>query len=122
MEAHGLRTGIDQTSSLSAKGIDAYLCRYPGCKCDIPAHNYAFSFAPNPDWPNYYATAEQLHEYMHNVADKYECNRFIKYKHSVKSAIWNESKGKWAIQVQNGEGATIDDEVDVFINAGGVLK
>ncbi|KAL2067206.1 hypothetical protein VTL71DRAFT_1630 [Oculimacula yallundae] len=96
--------------------------RYPGCKCDIPAHNYAFSFAPNPDWPNYYATAEQIHSYMHSVADKYDCNRFIKYKHSVKSAIWNESKGKWAIQVQNGEGATINDEVDVFINAGGVLN
>jgi cation diffusion facilitator CzcD-associated flavoprotein CzcO len=27
--------------------------RYPGCQCDIPAHNYAFSFEPNPKWPNY---------------------------------------------------------------------
>jgi cation diffusion facilitator CzcD-associated flavoprotein CzcO len=96
--------------------------RYPGCKCDIPAHNYAFSFAPNPSWPNYYATAEQIHDYMHGVADKYDCNRFIKYKHSVRSATWNEAKGKWGIRVQNGDGTTLHDEVDVFINAGGVLK
>jgi cation diffusion facilitator CzcD-associated flavoprotein CzcO len=32
-------------------------CRYPGCQCDIPAHNYAYSFAANPAWPNYYATS-----------------------------------------------------------------
>lgn len=59
---------------------------------------------------------------MHGVADKYDCNRYIKYKHSVKSAIWNEAKGKWEIQVQAGDGSTVHDEVDVFINAGGVLK
>lgn len=58
---------------------------------------------------------------MHGVADQYDCNRFIKYKHSVKSAVWSETKGKWEIKVQNGA-KTIDDEVDVFINAGGVLK
>ena len=96
--------------------------RYPGCKCDIPAHNYAYSFAPKPDWPNYYATSEQIHDYMHGVSDQYDCNRFIKYRHSVKSAIWNEQKGKWEMKIQNGDGAIIDDEVDVFINAGGVLK
>lgn len=96
--------------------------RYPGCKCDIPAHNYAYSFAPKPDWPNYYATSEQIHEYMHGVSDQYDCNRFIKYRHSVKSAVWNELKGKWEMKIQNGDGAIIDDEVDVFINAGGVLK
>jgi cation diffusion facilitator CzcD-associated flavoprotein CzcO len=59
---------------------------------------------------------------MHDVADKYDCNRYIKYKHSVKSANWNESKGKWDIQVENSSGAIMHDEVDVFINAGGVLK
>lgn len=96
--------------------------RYPGCKCDIPAHNYAFSFAANPDWPNYYATSQQIHSYMHDVATKYDCEKYIKYRHAVKSAVWNESKGKWAVQVQNGDGVTIDDEVDVFVNAGGVLK
>ncbi|KAJ5805148.1 hypothetical protein N7474_011035 [Penicillium riverlandense] len=96
--------------------------RYPGCKCDIPAHNYAYSFAPNPDWPNYYATSQQIHEYMHGVADKYDCNKYIKYQHTIKSAIWNEDTAKWEIQVKRADGSVLDDEVDVFINAGGVLK
>lgn len=96
--------------------------RYPGCKCDIPAHNYAYSFAPNPDWPNYYATSQQIHEYMHGVADKYDCNKYIKYQHTIKSAIWNEDTAKWEIQVKRANGSMLEDEVDVFINAGGVLK
>lgn len=92
------------------------------CKCDIPAHNYAFSFAPNAEWPNYYATSQQIHSYMHDVAKKYDCNKYIKYKHSINGATWNESKGKWDIQVQDGDNKAIHEEADVFVNAGGVLK
>ncbi|KAL3442851.1 hypothetical protein BJX65DRAFT_312463 [Aspergillus insuetus] len=96
--------------------------RYPGCKCDIPAHNYAYSFAPNPKWPNYYATAQQIHEYMHGVADRYDCNRYIKYQHAIKGAVWDEEDAKWEISVQSPDGTVFQDRVDVFINAGGVLN
>ncbi|KAL3488334.1 hypothetical protein BJX62DRAFT_253348 [Aspergillus germanicus] len=96
--------------------------RYPGCKCDIPAHNYAYSFAPNPNWPNYYATAQQIHEYMHGVADKYDCNRYIKYQHAIKGAVWDEEDAKWELSVQSPDGTVFQDRVDVFINAGGVLN
>lgn len=27
-----------------------YENRYPGCACDIPSHNYQFTWEPNPDW------------------------------------------------------------------------
>lgn len=96
--------------------------RYPGCKCDIPAHNYAYSFAAKPDWPNYYATSQEIHQYMHDVADKFDCKQYIKLQHSIQGAIWNETKGKWELQVKDGQGNVFSDEVDVFINAGGVLK
>ena len=96
--------------------------RYPGCKCDIPAHNYAYSFAPKSDWPNYYATSQQIHQYMHEVADKYNCKKYIKLRHTIQSAKWNESKGKWELEIKNGDGNILMDEVYVFINAGGVLK
>ncbi|KAL2801096.1 hypothetical protein BJX66DRAFT_321046 [Aspergillus keveii] len=105
--------------------------RYPGCKCDIPAHNYAFSFAPNPAWPNYYATSEQIHAYMHDVADRYECKQYIRFRHTIRSAVWDEGRGKWVLEVENGEDkegegegskGMVRDEVDVFINAGGVLN
>uniref|UniRef100_A0A8H7NBN0 FAD/NAD(P)-binding domain-containing protein n=1 Tax=Bionectria ochroleuca TaxID=29856 RepID=A0A8H7NBN0_BIOOC len=96
--------------------------RYPGCKCDIPAHNYAYSFAPKPDWPNYYATSQQIHQYMHEVADKYDCKKYIKLQHSVQSAMWNEGNGKWDLKIKDASGSIIADEADVFINASGVLN
>ncbi|KAL2864081.1 flavin-containing monooxygenase [Aspergillus lucknowensis] len=96
--------------------------RYPGCKCDIPAHNYAYSFAPNPNWPNYYATSQQIHEYMHGVADRFDCTRFIKYRHTIRGAVWDEEDGKWEVSVEGPDGSVFQDRVDVFINAGGVLN
>jgi cation diffusion facilitator CzcD-associated flavoprotein CzcO len=96
--------------------------RYPGCKCDIPAHNYAYSFAPKPDWPNYYATSQQIHQYMHEVADKYNCRQYIRLEHSIQRAVWNEQSSKWDLTVKDSHGTLFVDHADVFINAGGVLK
>lgn len=96
-------------------------CRYPGCQCDIPAHNYAYSFAANPQWPNYYATSEQIHAYMKDVAKQYEVEKYIRLQHSVERAVWNEKKGKWDLKIRSGS-TLFNDECDVFINASGVLK
>lgn len=95
--------------------------RYPGCQCDIPAHNYAFSFEPNPEWPNYYATAEQIYAYIKRTANKYDVDKYIKYNHSISRASWDDARGKWKIKVQS-QGSVFEDECDVFINAGGILK
>ncbi|KAI1608173.1 hypothetical protein EDD37DRAFT_583319 [Exophiala viscosa] len=94
--------------------------RYPGCQCDIPAHNYEYSFETFPEWPNYYATAEQIHEYMKKTFDKYRCNEFVKFKHEIKRAEWHGDAGKWQLTVER-DGEQFIDVCDVFINAGGVL-
>lgn len=95
--------------------------RYPGCQCDIPAHNYAYSFEQNPEWPNYYATSVQIHDYLKKTSTKYNTDRYMNFNHEIQSAVWNELDGKWNIRIQNGS-RTIEDKCDVFINAGGVLK
>ncbi|KFZ01648.1 hypothetical protein V501_09887, partial [Pseudogymnoascus sp. VKM F-4519 (FW-2642)] len=95
--------------------------RYPGCQCDIPAHNYAYSFEQNPEWPNYYATSVQIHDYLKKTSTKYNTDRYMNFDHEIQSAVWNELDGKWNIRIQNGS-RTIEDKCDVFINAGGVLN
>ncbi|BCS25444.1 flavin-containing monooxygenase [Aspergillus puulaauensis] len=95
--------------------------RYPGCQCDIPAHNYAYSFEPNPEWPNYYATSQQIYEYLKKTVAKYEVNKYIRYRHSVQDARWDDNQGKWTVTVKVGD-RTFEDKCDVFINAGGVLN
>lgn len=59
---------------------------------------------------------------MHGVADMYDCKKYIRYQHTIKSAIWNEDRAKWELKVEKDDGSILEDEVDVFINAGGVLK
>jgi cation diffusion facilitator CzcD-associated flavoprotein CzcO len=86
------------------------------------SHNYSYSFCPNPDWPGYYATAEQIFAYMKDVEQKYDCAQYIKLGHSIRSAEWQEQTGKWKLKVANADGVEFVDECDVFINAGGVLK
>jgi len=97
------------------------MIRYPGCQCDIPAHNYAYYFEPNPHWPNYYATSEQIHEYMNNVTEKHKIRQFMQFGREIKSATWDEAQAKWRLRVEH-SGKFFDDECDIFINAGGVLK
>jgi cation diffusion facilitator CzcD-associated flavoprotein CzcO len=33
---------------------------YPGIACDVPAHLYTYSFEPNPDWSNTFATGAEI--------------------------------------------------------------
>ena len=33
---------------------------YPDLRVDVPNHFYSYSFAPNPDWSDYYARREEL--------------------------------------------------------------
>ncbi|KAJ5626335.1 hypothetical protein N7510_002644 [Penicillium lagena] len=95
--------------------------RYPGCQCDIPAHNYSYSFEQNPDWPNYYATSSQILAYIKKTCAKYGVEPYMNYNHKIVSAVWDERKTKWLVKVQNGDKVFID-ECDMFIYAGGNLN
>ncbi|RFU33062.1 hypothetical protein B7463_g3286, partial [Scytalidium lignicola] len=130
----GLMMGIVYTQKLQSQNCEFIIYernqdlggtwfenRYPGCQCDIPAHNYAYSFEPNPDWPNYYATAPLIHDYMKKTSKKYKVDQYMKFNHEVKLAIWNEKECKWTLTIQNGDNI-FQDKCDVFINAGGVLN
>jgi cation diffusion facilitator CzcD-associated flavoprotein CzcO len=58
---------------------------------------------------------------MKRTAKKYDIERYVKYKHLIQHAQWNEEEGKWKLKVEH-NGTVFDDTCDIFINAGGVLK
>ncbi|KAL1972597.1 hypothetical protein VTN31DRAFT_7011 [Thermomyces dupontii] len=100
-----------------------YENRYPGCACDIPAHTYQATFAPNPGWTQFYASAKEIWQYWKDIARKYGCYRYLKFKHKVVEAIWDDEKAKWCLKVENLEDGSIHaDECDVFISAQGSLN
>lgn len=50
-------------------------------------------------------------------------SKYVKLKHRIERAEWNNEKGRWVLQVRDMEKETVfEDEAEFFINAGGVLN
>jgi cation diffusion facilitator CzcD-associated flavoprotein CzcO len=97
--------------------------RYPGCACDIPSHNYQFTWEPNPDWSTFYSKAPEILEYFKAVARKHDLYKYINLSHRVVSADWDESKSIWNLQIEDlATGEVKSDWGDFMITASGVLN
>jgi cation diffusion facilitator CzcD-associated flavoprotein CzcO len=47
---------------------------YPGVACDIPAPMYTYSFDPNPNWSQYFASGSEIQKYFENFAKRHGTN------------------------------------------------
>jgi cation diffusion facilitator CzcD-associated flavoprotein CzcO len=89
--------------------------RYLGLTCDVPAHSYTYSFAPNPEWSRYYAGGPEIRAYFDGVIDAHGVRDHIRFDREVEEARWRD--GRWHVRTKNGELHT----GDVLIAATGVL-
>ncbi|KAM0349113.1 hypothetical protein ACHAP4_010603 [Fusarium culmorum] len=80
--------------------------KYPGCACDIPAHSYTFSWEGNPKWSRFYVEAPEILQYLKDCVSKCGCMEFIKLRHRVIAAKWDESSHKWNVQIEGPDGET----------------
>lgn len=97
--------------------------RYPGCACDIPAHNYTYTFEPKHDWSTAYADSDEIRQYFVAFSKKYALEKYFKLQHKVTGARWLNEKGEWKINVDDLRSRkTFDHTCDIFINAGGYLN
>lgn len=89
--------------------------RYPGLTCDVPAHAYTYSFAPNPDWSRFFADAGEIRAYFDKVARDHGILPLIRFNQEVTDLTFLD--GEWIA-------TTATDErfvADVAIVASGVL-
>ncbi|KAM5342246.1 hypothetical protein ACJ41O_013212 [Fusarium nematophilum] len=97
--------------------------RYPGCACDIPSHNYQFTWEPNAEWSHYYSTWDEILEYFRGIAHKYELFKYIKLSHKLNSAKWDENTGVWNVECVNlATGQAVRDWGHILINGTGILN
>ncbi|RFU32996.1 hypothetical protein B7463_g3335, partial [Scytalidium lignicola] len=100
-----------------------YENRYPGCSCDIPAHNYQFSWRPNPEWSAFFAPAPEIERYLCQVCEEEGLLESIKTSHRVVGAFWNEDKRIWEVEVENLEsGEIFNDFCHFLLDASGILN
>ncbi|MDY0073833.1 MAG: NAD(P)/FAD-dependent oxidoreductase [Thauera sp.] len=88
---------------------------YPGLACDVPAHAYTYSFAPNPEWSSYLSPGPEIQRYFESVAEQYQLDQVIQYGQEVTRCEWQD--GRWQIETAAG----IHDRADVVVAATGVL-
>ncbi|KAK5044672.1 hypothetical protein LTR84_010564 [Exophiala bonariae] len=90
---------------------------------DIPAHAYQFNFANNPNWSRFYAEGGEIHEYLKDVAWKYDVEKYVRFRHRFESAEWNETDHKWIITLKDLETQQVKiDIADVLLKGTGNLN
>jgi cation diffusion facilitator CzcD-associated flavoprotein CzcO len=52
---------------------------YPGIACDVPAHLYTYTFAPNPESSHAFAPGPEILAYFESVATRYGVDALIRY-------------------------------------------
>ncbi|KAF2399339.1 FAD/NAD(P)-binding domain-containing protein [Trichodelitschia bisporula] len=74
---------------------------YPGVRCDIPAHVYQATFAPNTQWTEQFAQGSEILQYWKDIAKRYDVYRHLKLSHRVNEAVWDDNTSTWAVNVTN---------------------
>jgi hypothetical protein len=89
---------------------------------------------------DFYSTASEIQRYFKGVALHYGtasiiCSRtqhsnsvdqgveqYVKFKHKVVGARWQEAQGQWHVGIERPDGSNATEKFDVTINASGILK
>ena len=99
------------------------MLRVSSCACDVPAHNYTYSFEPKHDWSTVYASSQEIKQYFESFTRKYSLHKYIKLRHRVSSARWIESDGLWEVEIIDiNNGSTLHETCHILINATGYLN
>ncbi|KIV82362.1 hypothetical protein PV11_04481 [Exophiala sideris] len=94
---------------------------YPGVRCDVPSHIYAFPFDPNPDWGHFYSTGEEIQAYIKHTVKKWNLDRDMQLNTKVTGAYWQEDLGQWKLTVEH-DGQHRDEYADIIVAAQGFLS
>ncbi|MDH3706250.1 MAG: NAD(P)/FAD-dependent oxidoreductase [Acidimicrobiia bacterium] len=88
---------------------------YPGIACDVPAHLYTYSFAPNPEFTHRFAEGHEIQAYFERVATEHGVDQHFRFDSEIRSCRFVD--GRWHLDTADGH----HDEVDVVLAATGVL-
>ncbi len=75
---------------------------YPGAGCDVPSHLYSYSFGRRA-WPRRYGSQAEILRYLHELVDAHRLRPHIRLGAEVRSAVFDEADGAWALTLAGGE-------------------
>lgn len=86
---------------------------YPGLACDVWAHSYSFTYAPNPDWSANFVGRAEIQAYLAKCWKEFGLEPHTRLNTRIESAGWTGSH--WKVATAHGE----TFELDVLIHAMG---
>lgn len=90
---------------------------YPGLACDVPAHAYTYSFAPNPEWSSFLAPGAEIQRYFEDVVREHGIAPLIRFGATIAACRFDDDSRRWTLTDSHGTHETFD----VVIAATGVL-
>ena len=81
-----------------------YENRYPGCRIDVAAHSYSFSFEPKHNWGDHFPLGDDICDYYEHCADAYNLKQHIRFETEVVEARWDEVSQLWSVHVTDKHG------------------
>ncbi len=100
--------------ALDAPGGTWRLHSYPGLACDVWAHSYSFSYAPNPDWSANFVGYAEIQAYLARCATEFGLDPHMQLNTRITAARYLGEAG-WELEPESGE----PQPFDVVINAMG---
>lgn len=94
--------------------------RYPGCGVDVPSYLYSFADV-DADWPYYYATRDEIHAYLEDVAERWDVPRRTRFSTEVRSARWDDEALQWVVEVVDGDRRTDVIRADFLVSCVGAF-
>ncbi|KAI0737199.1 FAD/NAD(P)-binding domain-containing protein [Daedaleopsis nitida] len=115
-------SNLDLTIYEQGAGVGGtwYNNKFPGIACDVPAHCYQYSFEDKGDWSSFCAPGHEIQQNLQDIVDRYKLMRYIRLKHEMIHAAYDEPTGKWHLRICNPE-REFEDTADVLVTAFGVL-
>lgn len=91
---------------------------YPGCACDVPSPLYSFSFDPNPRWSRFFASQDEIWDYLRDSARRHGIEPHLRCEATVTAATFDAQEGRWHVEVNGREVI----EARVVVSAVGALQ
>ena len=89
---------------------------YPGLHCDVPSHLYSYSFEPNPEWTQPFASQPEIQTYLRHCAEKYGLMKHLRFGVTIDTVRYQAEDGSWEMKTSDGE--TIRHRVIVSATGG----
>jgi cation diffusion facilitator CzcD-associated flavoprotein CzcO len=98
-----------------AAGGTWHMQTYPGLACDVWAHSYNYSFAPNPDWSAAFVFQPEIEAYLQKCARDFGVQPHIRFNTRVLSAELQANK-QWQLTLSDGTVVNFDAVINAMGN------